>query len=190
MPMYCRFRESLKRRGASAAPMEAQGISYYMGVRFLSTGIGRHAAVTRWLCPPFVTPASLVFHRAAQFLVFLDFRIHRGAVESSRWCPLKADLDDQLASFSAFCAVGWVIRPVKTVHEMTYNVSSGTLTHSLTGVFLDGSVVFVVTHGPWYDARSRCAPVVQWGVAVFTANSRDTRHVVVLGRLFTQRGGV
>jgi len=26
-----------------------------------------------------------------------------------------------------FDAVGWVVRPIKTVSEMTYNVSSGTL---------------------------------------------------------------
>jgi len=36
-------------------------------------------------------------------------------------------LSGQLASFSAFGAVGWVIWPVKIVPEMTYKVSSGTL---------------------------------------------------------------
>jgi len=44
---------------------------------------------------------------------------------------IEAYVSGQLASFGAF--VGWVIWPVKIVHEMTYKVSSETLSlYSLT----------------------------------------------------------
>jgi len=39
----------------------------------------------------------------------------------------KPYLKDKLVSFSALTLVGLVIRPVKIVPEMTYNVLSGTL---------------------------------------------------------------
>jgi len=33
------------------------------------------------------------------------------------------------------------------------------------------------------------APVAQWGMSAWAANNCDSRHVAVLGRLFTHRGG-
>ena len=48
----------------------------------------------------------------------------------------KPDLDDQLVFLQYFDTVGLVIWPVKIVHEMTYNVSSETLSLHTTSILI------------------------------------------------------
>jgi len=80
---------------------------------------------------------------------------------------LKPDLDDDLASFYS----GWVIWPVKTAPEMTYNDSSGTLRfYSLTGVTVECWAIGI--HVPYLLTPSMCRVSqrhVFWHIAVVTS---------------------